>query len=158
MKAIVLAAGYGTRLRPLTDSLPKPLLPVAGRPVIEHTIMKLKKCKVDGIGVNAHHNAAAIEDYFRRENFVVEIHLSHEKNILGVAGGIGGFREFLEGEDSFIVHNGDVLSDIPIEEMTETYKLERPLCAMRSRSPVWLSTRYTPPQSIPSIRQTDSSR
>ena len=63
MKAIVLGAGYGTRLRPLTNYLPKPLMPVVGRPLLKHIIMKLKACKVSGIGINVHHNASQVEDF-----------------------------------------------------------------------------------------------
>lgn len=130
MKAIVLAAGYGTRLRPLSDSFPKPLMPVIGRPLLWHTIMKLKKCKVTDIGINVHHNASMVKEFLEQGNPGVRIRIAHEEKILGVGGGIGGFREFLSEEDFFIVHNGDVLSNMPLEEMIDTYKAKRPLCAM----------------------------
>jgi NDP-sugar pyrophosphorylase family protein len=130
MKAIVLAAGYGTRLKPLTKSLPKPLMPIVGRPLLWHIIMKLKKCLVTDIGINVHHNAKMIKKFLEQEDLGVHITVFHEENILGVAGGIGSFREFLNGEDFFIIHNGDVVTDIPLEKLTDIYQINKPLCAM----------------------------
>jgi NDP-sugar pyrophosphorylase family protein len=130
LKAIILAAGYGTRLQPLTNSLPKPLVPVVSRPLLLHTILKLKKCKVTGIGINIHHNAGMLKAYLERVQPGLPIEISHEQNILGVAGGIGGLRSFLREEDFFIVHNGDVLSNIDLEKLMDTYRIQQPLCAM----------------------------
>jgi mannose-1-phosphate guanylyltransferase len=130
MKAIILSAGYGTRLRPLTDRLPKPLMPVLGMPILSHIIQRLQECNVSDIGVNIHHKFEVIEEYLEAEHAKQNINLSFEKDILGVAGGIGGFREYLKGEDLFIVHNGDILSNISLNRILPEQKGRVPLCTM----------------------------
>jgi len=130
MKAIILSAGYGTRLRPLTDRLPKPLMPVLGTPVLSHIIQRLQECNVSDIGINIHHKFEMIEDYLEVKHAKQNITLSFEKYILGVAGGIGGFREYLKGEDLFIVHNGDILSNISLNTIFQEQKGRVPFCTM----------------------------
>ncbi len=130
MKTIVLAAGFGTRMHPLSGHLPKPLMPVVGRPLLWHIITKLASSKAAAIGVNCHHKAGMIEDYVRSAGFPVPVTLSPEPVILGSGGGIGGFREFLAGEDYFMVHNGDMLSSIAIDAAHETYLKDMPLAGM----------------------------
>ncbi len=130
MKAIILSAGYGTRLRPLTDRLPKPLMPVLGTPILSHIIRRLQECNVSDIGVNIHHKFEVIEEYLEAKHAKQNITLSFEKDILGVAGGIGGFREYLKGEDLFIVHNGDILSNIRFSNIVPEQKGMVPLCTM----------------------------
>jgi mannose-1-phosphate guanylyltransferase len=130
MKAIILSAGYGTRLRPLTDRLPKPLMPVLGTSILSHIIQRLKECNVSDIGVNIHHKFDVIKDFLEAKHEEQNITLSFEKDILGVAGGIGGFREYLKGEDLFIVHNGDILSNISLNSILPEQKGRVPLCTM----------------------------
>ena len=130
MKAIILSAGYGTRLRPLTNSVPKPLVPVAGTPMLSHIIMNLKNQNVSGMGVNIHHKVKVMEDYLNRDHSDHNITISYENEILGVAGGIGGFREYLKDEDAFIVHNGDILSNISLSGLMREHKKNRSLCTM----------------------------
>jgi len=130
MKAIVLAAGYGTRMQPLSQHLPKPLMPVVGRPLLWHTITKLIGSKAAAVGVNCHHKAELLQGYVQSAGFGVPVLLSHEPAILGSGGGIGGFRDFLAGEDYCIVHNGDMLSSIYIDAAHEAYRRDMPLCAM----------------------------
>ncbi len=130
MKAIILAAGYGTRLRPLTRYLPKPLMPVIGVPLLEHIITKLEGCKVSGIGINLHHNHTALERFFDQRRPGPDIHLSHEERILGVAGGIGGFRAFLRDDRHFIVHNGDILSSLSIADLVMEHDRNSALCTL----------------------------
>ncbi len=130
MKAIILAAGYGKRLKPLTDMLPKPLMPVIGRPLLRHIIMKLKNCGVTETGINLHHNAHMVNQFLEHEAMGISIRTSYEKNILGVAGGIGNFRKFIGEEKFFLVHNGDILSNIPLEKLIDFYRSELPLCIM----------------------------
>ncbi len=131
MKAVVLAAGFGTRLRPLTDRLPKPLIPILGQPLLRHIIMKLAKSKVTDIGINIHHNAHMIHGFLEMAQPAgVGIEISHEQQIMGVAGGIAGFRTFLQDEDFFILHNGDVLSAVSLEALIATYTQEPALFTM----------------------------
>lgn len=112
MKAIILCAGLGTRLKPLTDVLPKPLIPVLGRPIVENIILSLKHCGVSKIAINTHHFTEKLVAYLRDgRGFGVKIHYSHEVEVLGTGGGIGNLREFLK-DDLFIVHNGDVLTSL----------------------------------------------
>ncbi|MBN2106868.1 MAG: NTP transferase domain-containing protein, partial [Deltaproteobacteria bacterium] len=130
MKAIVLAAGYGTRMQPLSRHLPKPLMPVVGRPMLWHIITKLSRSKAAAVGVNCHHMADRVQAYALSAGFGLPVTVSHEPVIRGSGGGIEGFRAFLAGEDYFLVHNGDMLSSIDIAAAQEAYLRDKPLCAM----------------------------
>jgi NDP-sugar pyrophosphorylase family protein len=130
MKAIVLAAGYGTRLSPLSNYLPKPLIPVLGKPLLQHILSRLKKSGITDFGVNMHHHADLMRQFIEAQEPGVNISLSYEPQILGVAGGIGAFRKFLADEHFFMIHNGDVLSTIPVDRMAAVYREKRPLMAM----------------------------
>jgi N-acetyl-alpha-D-muramate 1-phosphate uridylyltransferase len=112
MKAMILAAGRGERMRPLTDSLPKPLLPVAGKPLIVHQIERLARAGFQRLVINHAHLGALIEARLGDgSDWGVEIRYSPEKNALETGGGI--FRALpLLGEDAFLVVNGDVWCDI----------------------------------------------
>ena len=117
-KAFVLAAGLGTRLRPLTDSRPKALVEVGGQPLIYHILKKLQAAGYDDVTVNVHHFAAMLSEYLEKE--FPEVHISDESDcLLDTGGGILRARRFLEG--SFLVHNVDIFSNldlraIPAEE------------------------------------------
>ena len=118
MKAMILAAGFGNRMKPLSDRCPKPLMPILGRPVIEHTIEQLKKASIRKIGVNTHHWADRMETCLGDGSpWGVEITISREDRILGTGGGMRAMREFLSDEGPFLVHNGDILSEINLEEL-----------------------------------------
>lgn len=130
MKAIVLAAGYGTRMHPLSQHLPKPLMPVVGRPLLGHIITKLAGSNASAVGVNCHHRSELVEQYVKGQGFGVPVSVSTEPVILGSGGGIGGFRDFLKGEAYFAVHNGDMLSSIDIAAAHAAYRRTMPLCAM----------------------------
>lgn len=113
MKAIILSAGLGTRLRPLTDILPKSLMPIVGRPIIKNIIYSLKHCGIQEIVINTHHLHRKIVDYLKDgKEFEIKIHYSHEPQILGTGGGIGNARDFFKGHEPFIAHNGDVLTNL----------------------------------------------
>lgn len=116
MKAMIFAAGLGTRLRPLTDHTPKALVPVAGTPMLERVILRLKEAGFDDITVNIHHLGEQIIDFLRaRDNFGITIHLSDERDmLLDTGGGIRKARPFLDGDEPFLVHNADILSDIDL--------------------------------------------
>jgi len=112
-KAMILAAGLGTRLRPLTDHTPKALLEWEGKPLLEHVILRLKSAGFTSIIINVHHHAGMIMDFVKqRDGFGIRIEFSHEKEqLLDTGGGIAHASWFF-GPDPFMVHNVDVFSDI----------------------------------------------
>ncbi len=114
MKAMIFAAGLGTRLRPLTDTKPKALVSVGGVPMLERVILKLKAAGVDEIVVNVHHFASQIEDFLAaRKNFGIRIDVSQEdREALETGGGIRHAAPLLKGCGRFVVHNVDILSDL----------------------------------------------
>lgn len=131
MKAMVLAAGYGTRIRPLSDRRPKPLLPIVGRPLIDYVLHHLSQLGISKIGVNLHHGAVQMEDHLRNHTpNGIELYLSPETTILGTGGGIAAMREFLRDEGPFVVYNGDVLSRIDLSTLIVTHARHCPLVTM----------------------------
>ena len=119
MKAMIFAAGLGTRLRPLTDHTPKALVSVAGTPMLERVILRLKEAGFNDITVNIHHFGEQIIEFLRANNdFGITIHLSDERDmLLDTGGGIKKARPFLDGNEPFLVHNADILSDINLAEL-----------------------------------------
>ena len=119
MKAMIFAAGLGTRLKPLTDHMPKALVPVAGKPMLEHVINKLKSSGVNEIVINVHHFANQIIDFVKvNDNFGITIHISDEsEQLLDTGGGIKKASPFFT--EPFIVHNADILSNIDLKELYE---------------------------------------
>jgi mannose-1-phosphate guanylyltransferase len=116
MKAMVLAAGLGTRLRPITYSIPKPMVPVLNRPVMEHIVNLLGGQGFTEIVANLHWFPDTIRDHFGDgSDFGVELEYSYEDDLLGTAGGVFKAREFLG--DSFLVISGDALTDIDLAAM-----------------------------------------
>ncbi|MCP4579771.1 MAG: NDP-sugar synthase [Deltaproteobacteria bacterium] len=122
MKAMILAAGLGTRLAPLTSNRPKPLVPVGNRPIIHRTITWLKSHGVDEIVVNVHHHRNQIRNYLDGGRpYGMKIHISEESDILGTGGGIRKTRWFWDNEP-FVVVNGDILTDI---DLSSVYRIHR---------------------------------
>lgn len=115
---MIFAAGLGTRLRPLTDHTPKALVSVAGKPMLERVILRLKEAGFNDITVNIHHFGEQIIGFLRaNNNFGVTIHISDEREmLLDTGGGIKKARPFLDGDEPFLVHNADILSDINLAE------------------------------------------
>jgi len=117
MKAMVFAAGLGTRLRPITDSLPKALVPVCGEPLLSHVLKKLKAAGYDEVVVNVHHFASKIQKYLSENDFGLDIKISDESSeLLETGGGIAHARDLLlPSEGPFLVHNVDILSNLDIQ-------------------------------------------
>lgn len=115
MKAMIFAAGLGTRLRPLTDSMPKALVPVGGVPMLQRVMEKLKAAGIGEFVVNVHHFAAQIEKFLsENRNFGVHVDISREtERPLETGGGIRKAEPFLRG-GRFLVHNVDMLSDLDL--------------------------------------------
>ena len=123
MKALIFAAGLGTRLRPLTDNCPKALINVAGQPMLYHVIMRLKNAGIDELVINVHHLAPMIREYLEaNNNFGLTIHISDESNLLlDTGGGILKAREWLDGTEPFVVHNADILTNLDIRSIIDSH-------------------------------------
>jgi NDP-sugar pyrophosphorylase family protein len=129
-KAMILAAGYGTRLKPLTDSLPKALIKVNGTPMIETVLKRLIEYGINDVVINVHHMAEEMRNYFKENNYGINIRLIYEKEILGTGGGIRNAESFLRDEESFIVHNVDVNSDIDFNELAGNHNKQSALATL----------------------------
>jgi NDP-sugar pyrophosphorylase family protein len=122
MKAMVFAAGQGQRLRPLTDRIPKALVPVAGRPMIEYPLLLLRHYGIRQIIINLHHLGEQIEAYLGDgTKFGVEIIYSREPQLLDTGGGLLKAKAFLERE-TFIVINTDIIIDLSLAELIAFHK------------------------------------
>lgn len=124
MKAMIFAAGLGTRLKPLTDHMPKALVPVAGRPMLEHVILKLKAAGFNELVINIHHFGEQILDFLRaNQNFGLTIHISDERDcLLDTGGGIRKAEPFFRGNEPFLLHNVDILSDTDLKALYEYHR------------------------------------
>ena len=116
---MIFAAGLGTRLKPLTDILPKALVPIAGKPLLEHVILKLKQSGFDEIIVNVHHFPDQIIDFLKAtDNFGIRIEVSDERDeLLDTGGGIRKAAWFFDDGKPFLVHNVDILSNIDLKAL-----------------------------------------
>lgn len=121
VNAIILAAGIGTRLRPVTDFIPKPLMPIGGVPLIESIIIKMRQAGIAKIAVNTHHLAHRIESFIRTSPYSGMIELFHEKEILGTGGPLVNAGNLLSESDYFVLYNGDILSDLDIGKVIECH-------------------------------------
>ena len=132
MKAMVLAAGLGTRLRPLTDNCPKALVKVGGRTLVEIVLGRLKSFGVREAIVNVHHFAGMVEEYLAANgNFGMRIEISREEELLDTGGGLKKAAWFFAGEDGpFLLHNVDVLSTIDLGRMTQVHKEQGALATL----------------------------
>jgi NDP-sugar pyrophosphorylase family protein len=121
-RAMVLAAGRGTRLAPLTDRLPKPLLPVGGRPLLVHILEFLRAGGIDQVVINLHHLGHLIEQEIGDgRRFGLRVRYSWEPQILDTGGGIKRAEPLLGGEP-FVVANGDSLLELPLREVLEYHQ------------------------------------
>ena len=135
MKAMILAAGLGTRLRPLTDHRPKALVEVAGRPLLEITLSRLRAFGIRDVIINVHHFADVIVNYLQSNgNFGMNIAISREDVLLDTGGALKKAAHFLAGESDgdmpFLLHNVDVLSSIDLRRMTEFHTHNKALATL----------------------------
>ena len=117
MQAMIFAAGLGTRLKPLTDHMPKAMVSVGGEPLIRHVIEKLKASDAERIVVNVHHFAEQITDYLKdNNNFGVDIRISDEsQKLLDTGGGIKKAAPLFLGDRPILIHNVDILSNVDLQ-------------------------------------------
>jgi len=116
-QAMIFAAGLGTRLKPLTDTMPKALVRVGGQPLLWHVIMKLKAAGFERIVVNVHHFAQQIVDYLKEsDNFGLDIRISDESDgLLETGGGIKKALPLFDQESPVLIHNVDILSNVDLK-------------------------------------------
>jgi len=132
MKALIFAAGLGTRLKPITDTLPKALVPIAGKPLLEHVILKLKVAGFDEILINVHHFPEQIIEFIRVNNdFGIRIEISDERDmLLETGGGIKKAAAFFDNNQPFLVHNVDILSTVNLQELYRQHQRTNPLATL----------------------------
>jgi mannose-1-phosphate guanylyltransferase len=123
MKAVLLAAGVGTRLRPLTDTTPKCLVPVAGAPLLDIWLDALAAVGVCEVLVNTHHLAGKVESHLARRNGAApNVRTVHEPVLLGSAGTLRANRHLLEGEEMFLALNADNLTDFDLLALVDAHR------------------------------------
>ena len=136
MKAMVLAAGLGTRLRPITDDRPKALVEIAGRTLLEITLSRLRSFGIREVIINVHHFADMIPEYLKaNNNFGMRIEVSREEVLLDTGGGLKKAAYFfLEpssgSEESFVLHNVDVISTIDLRRMAQFHTENQALATL----------------------------
>ena len=120
-QAMIFAAGLGTRLKPLTDTMPKALVRIGGEPLIKHVILRLKEAGFQRIVVNVHHFAQQIIDYLEEnEHFGLDIRISDEtEQLLETGGGIKKARDLFDPHSPVLIHNVDILSNVDLTAFYE---------------------------------------
>ncbi len=120
---MIFAAGMGTRLRPLTDDRPKALVEVCGTPMLERVIVRMIEAGADEIVVNTHHLSPMIKSFLEvNDDFGITIHISDESNqLLDTGGGVLKARQWLDGNEPFLVHNADIMTDLDLKKMVKEH-------------------------------------
>jgi len=122
MKAIILAGGFGTRLRPLSCTRPKLLFPVANKPLIDWTLENLSKGDVDEVILAVNYMADILEGYIGEEKYGMKISYSHEEKPLGTAGPLANAKQLLDKNDPFFVLNGDIISEVDYNKVYKEHE------------------------------------
>jgi NDP-sugar pyrophosphorylase family protein len=133
---MILAAGYGTRLRPLTYARPKPMLPVCNRPLIGYAVERFLSIGVREIVVNLHHLPDMIERYLTAEyGLDCKFHFSREEEILGTGGGVRKVQQIMEKDEDFFLVNGDTIQFPPYDELKRSRRESDAIAALTLRHP-----------------------
>ncbi len=141
MKAMIFAAGLGTRLTPITDNKPKAMVEIAGKPMLQILIEKLVDSGFSYIVINTHHFANQIIQFVQNNDFGAEIHISDESDILlDTGGGLKNAKKFFEPNDVFLVHNVDIYSDIDLIKIMNAHKNSTNIASLAVKHRV--STKY----------------
>lgn len=135
MKAIILAAGLGTRLFPLTKDKPKALIEVQGKPLIQHQLEKLKREGFTKVLINIHHFGDQVIEFLEKQNyFGMDIEVSDERDqLLDTGGALRKAANFIRGTEPVVIHNVDVLSNISLMDMLNTHNLTGALATLAIR-------------------------
>lgn len=131
MKAMIFAAGLGSRLGEITRTLPKCLVVAGGKTMLEHVVDRLKLAGVNKIIINIFHLGEQIEQFVRSKNsFDIDIQFSKEEELLGTGGGLLKAEWFFQDCSEFIVHNGDIYSEIDLLSVVNEHKRNNPLSTL----------------------------
>lgn len=121
--AFILGAGLGVRLRPLTESCPKPLLPLGGRPMITYAMEHLLTAGIQRFIINTHHRADVYQQVFPENSWRgVSIVFRYEPELLDTAGGLKNIEDLLDDDRDIIIYNGDVISDLPLSRLLTAHE------------------------------------
>lgn len=123
MRAMIFAAGLGTRLRPLTDHMPKALVPVGGVPLLHRLLTKLYAAGYTHVVINIHHRAAQIIDFLAAHDYGMHIDISDESDmLLDTGGGLRHAAQFFTGDEPILLHNVDILSNLSLDHFTASFR------------------------------------
>lgn len=123
MRAMIFAAGLGTRLRPLTDHMPKALVPVGGVPLLHRLLTKLHAAGYTHVVINVHHHAAQIIDFLAAHDYGMHIDISDESDmLLDTGGGLRHAAQFFTGDEPILLHNVDILSNLSLDHFTTSFR------------------------------------
>lgn len=135
-QALIMAAGYGTRLEPLTLAVPKPMVPIVNKPTMQHNMELLRRNGIRDITANIHYHPEQITNYFRDgSDFGVDLVYSFEETLLGTAGGVKRMARIADVRDTFVVLSSDALTDINLRRMIAVHNKKKALVTM-ALSPV----------------------
>ncbi len=129
MNIFILAAGFGERLRPITDHIPKPLIPLAGKPVLQHVLERVSQLPHERIGINLHYKKELIHNWLAGCSFMNDAELFREKEILNTGGALKNAEALLR-KGTFLVHNSDILSNMNLEKLIEHHRLSKNLVTL----------------------------
>lgn len=122
MKAFLLAAGVGSRLRPITDAVPKCMIPIDGRPLLDLWLDAFAAAGVDEVLINLHHLPDIVREHVAKRGGPPAVHMVFEPTLLGSAGTLAANREWVEDEEFFLVCNADNLTDFDLRELIEAHR------------------------------------
>lgn len=124
MKAFLLAAGLGTRLRPITNTIPKCLVPINGKPLLQYWIDLFKKHNIDEVCINLHYLSQQVIDFIEYNDSGIKWTLSYEHELLGSGGTIFNNKDFIKDDEPFFICYADNLTNINLTKMLEFHKLK----------------------------------
>jgi NDP-sugar pyrophosphorylase family protein len=126
MKAMIFAAGVGSRLKEITRDTPKCLMSVGGKTMLEHVVDRLKAAGVTALAINTHHHAELVTDFIKSKGyFGLEVLVSYEPSLLDTGGGLRKVAPFFAGEEAFLIHNADIYSDINLSALVEKHRSKK---------------------------------
>lgn len=132
IKVIILAAGFGTRMKKYTQDIPKPLLPIKGKPLLEYTLLHLNSQGFTKIGINTHYRSEKITAFLQGflSQTKMEINTIYEPEPSGTAGAVARFKDFLNNAENFIVIYGDILTDLNYKNLLDSHTASKKIATI----------------------------